>query len=79
MKLWILEPLNDMSGPWLPWYDKAFGFVVCASDEARARQLASESAGAEKSRAWLDTELSTCVPLEPTEEPCVIMCDFHSA
>lgn len=37
MRLWELRPIDKDSGPWEPWYDKAFGFVVRADTEAQAR------------------------------------------
>lgn len=47
MTLWVLEPvtqLPDGDDPWEPWYDKCFGFVICADTEARARAIADENA-----------------------------------
>lgn len=36
IKLWILEPVEDLEGkedPWDPWFDKAVGFIVRAATE----------------------------------------------
>jgi len=79
MKLWLLRPIDPHNGPWEPWYDKSFGFVVEADTEARARQIASLDAGDEKASSWLDVELTTCVELKPSGRDGVIMRDFASA
>lgn len=82
MKLWILEPQDDLpkgSDPWRGSYDMAFGFVVCASDEVAARQMASEQAGDEGKSTWLDSNLSKCVELTASAElEGVIMRDFNA-
>jgi len=83
MKLWILRPIHTKGDdPWNPWYDKSFGFVVVASSEIRARQLAHGDAGDENMAApspWLDPKYSTCIELVPGNEEEIIMCDFASA
>lgn len=82
MKLWLLEPQDDLpkeSDPWRGSYDMAFGFVICASDEAQARQLASEQAGDEGKATWLDPTFSKCVELTAaTSSEGVIMRDFNA-
>lgn len=93
-KLWILRPVKFLSksdNPWAPWYDKAFGFVVCAPTEEDARKLAHSEAGDEndgsflgkqtaKTKApWLDSKYSTCLPLEAGDKAQVVMRDFASA
>lgn len=66
LPLWLLRPrVKDYTGdpdpewegkrgtdPWEPWYDKAFGFVVAAPDEALARRLANEDAGDENREGY---------------------------
>ena len=91
MKLWILKPINPNAGNWDPWYDKTFGFVVCAPDEAAARALAHADAGDENrgeflgektslsTTPWLDAALSTCIELVAGSEARVVMYDHHSA
>lgn len=79
MRLWELRPIDKDSGPWEPWYDKAFGFVVRADTEAQARLLASAQAGDEKAAAWLDASLSRCEELTDDGEASVVMQDFASA
>ena len=82
MKLWILLPLDEDSGPWRPWYDKAFGFVVQAETAEEARQLASESAGDETrvhETVWLDPLYTRCEELLPSGKASIIMRDFHAA
>jgi hypothetical protein len=78
-KLWILRPIRDKEGLWKPWYDKAFGFIVCAQDVSEARKLASREHGDEGKDAWIKSEFSTCEELKPTEVSKVIMRDFASA
>ena len=47
-KIWLLKPLDMSKGSlWDPWFDKAFGFVVCAPDEKTARILAQAEHGEE--------------------------------
>jgi hypothetical protein len=81
MKLWLLRPIEGLeNNPWEPWYDKAFGFVVRAETEERAREIANESGGDEKPKnAWLDSTLSTCNELLPDGEEGLIIEDFHAA
>jgi hypothetical protein len=89
-----LRPLSGLpkgDDPWNLWYDKAFGFVVCAETEVAARQLADENAGDENrteflgrkisdtEHPWLDAKYSTCTLLEPTGNPRIILKDFASA
>lgn len=61
-KIWLLVPCTD-EGPWEPWYDRCFGFVIRAETEEQARHIASEDAGKEGEDAWLDAALSVCYEL----------------
>jgi hypothetical protein len=79
MKLWLLRPVNEALEPWMPWYDRMFGFVVRASDEPRARLLASSKAGDEGPEAWLSPAHSTCVELRPDGQEAIVMEDYNSA
>lgn len=88
MKLWLLRPLDAESGPWNPWYDKAFGFVVRADTEADARALAAKDAGDEADgedfeplpvNPWQDPALASCVELAHEGDAGVIIMDFKSA
>lgn len=94
MKLWILAPVDGLSGtdnPWKPWYDKSFGFVVRAESEDDARKLAHSKAGDENrgefmgqsiartKTPWLDPKYSTCVELSADGAAEVVMQDFHAA
>ena len=50
-KIWLLRPakgLDPDDNPWVPWYDKAFGFVVVACTEQEARKFANDNGGDEK-------------------------------
>lgn len=90
--LWLLKPRDDIEGkdPWNPWYDKAFGFVVSARDEAEARQIANAHGGDEVGpvrnnvyrtggNPWLDERFSTCERLVAPNEATVIMRDYARA
>lgn len=93
MRLWLLRPNDCLIGdnPWEPWYDKAFGFVVRAETEQRARELAHAQGGdesrgtflgrktAETNTPWLDEKYSSCEPLADDGDEGVVMMDFHSA
>lgn len=82
LKLWILHPLDDLpedTNPWRPWYDRTFGFVICALSEDDARALAGADAGAEGDDAWTNPTLSTCEELTADDEPGVVMRDFARA
>lgn len=81
-RMWLLRPRVD----WEPWFDKSFGFVVCAKSEERARELAEAGAGDESRHygdapryVWKDASVTSCVELRAglTEE--VVMRDFASA
>lgn len=83
MKLYLLRPATNIlkNSPWDPWYNKAFGFVVCADNETDARMLATAQAGDEvhyNPTAWTDPRLSTCVELTADSPAGVIARDFHA-
>ena len=92
--LWLLRPvmeLPDSDNPWLPCYDKCFGFVVRAETEEKARTLAHRNGGDENrgefggkqvsdtTTPWLDSQYSTCEKLEESGVSEVIISDFRSA
>lgn len=85
MKLWLLRPVTDKSkkgDPWDPWYDKAFGFVVRAETEEKARRIADDNAGDENYDAkhpWLSSRYSICEELSSEGKEDLIMKDFASA
>lgn len=78
MKLWLLRPVSEESAPWEPWFDRAFGFVICAGDEQAARSMAASDAGDEGPEAWTNAALSTCIELAAGEEG-IVMRDFAAA
>ena len=81
MKLWILTP-NVSGGPWKPWYDKAFGFVVRAETDEDARSMAQADGGDETRNgvpAWTDSKLSSCEEISAYGSREVVMRDFRSA
>ena len=87
MRIYILKARENLSpNPWSPWYDKAFGFVVCAKNEKEARKLAQKDGGCETSDrkykdfpAWTDNKYSTCEELIPVNESKIIIKDFAAA
>lgn len=90
MKLWLLKPKDDNYVAWNPWYDKAFGFVVRAETEERARQLANDKGGDEVGKIsnttyrtggdpWLDPKQSTCEELTTDGDEEVVLEDYASA
>lgn len=83
LRLWLLQPTRTDKGNshrfWTPWYDKAFGFVVRAANEADARILAATEHGDEGEYAWLDATASTCVELTANGMEEVVLRDFSRA
>ena len=83
MKLWLLRPITKKKGgPWDPWYDKSFGFVVRAETEEKAREIADENAGDEnhdEKHPWLNSYYSVCEELLKKGKEEIIMKDFASA
>jgi hypothetical protein len=82
MRLWLLSPreiAEKADDPWEPWFDKNFGMVVRAPDEATARTLARKAAWGEGADAWSDPALSSCVELTANGEAGVIMTDVWRA
>ena len=88
MKLFELRPvenLPDNDNPWIPWYDKCFGFIIRADSEIEARIIANENAGdengwvSENKTYWKQSKYSTCIELKPVGESEMIMMDFHYA
>jgi len=79
MKLWVLRPVNEETAPWMPWFDRMFGFVIRAKSESAARKLAAEQAGDEGPEAWLSPESASCTELQTDGEATVIMQDYNPA
>ena len=93
MKLWILkskDPPEGKEDPWVPWYNKAFGFVIRAKTEKQARKLANDNGGSETGEIshviyrtggdpWLDPEFSSCEELQSKGKSEVIMKNYKSA
>lgn len=77
-KLYILRPVKD-DELWYPWYDKSFGFIVCAESPKQARLLASTKCGEEGEEAWLDAAHSICSQLKPSKKTGIVMQDFAAA
>lgn len=83
MKLWLLRPITKKKGgPWDPWYDKSFGFVIRAETEEKAREIADDNAGDENhddNHPWLKTRYASCTELLSNGEEELIIRDFSSA
>lgn len=94
MKLWLLqakEGLPNGDNPWVPWYNKSFGYVVRADTEEEARNIAHENAGdenrgefkqretAKTNQPWEDPKYSDCVELTADGERGLVLTDFHAA
>ena len=95
MKLYILRPINPDtdSSPWVPWYEKAFGFVVRAESEEAAREIADAYAGDENTRwvnysnktalesihPWLSSKDSSCDVLANEGPKGLVVRDFARA
>ena len=91
-KIWLLKPkgfLADADNPWIPWYNKVFGFVISAETEEMARGIADNDAGLEnwissmqpdkRRHPWLNKKYSTCVYLTDRYKPGVIIKDYREA
>ena len=86
MKIWILRPVKTLrreESPWEPWFDKAFGFIVCDKTEEAARKQAHAEGGDEnyfnEDQPWLDSRYTSCVELAASDKPYLIMKDFAAA
>jgi hypothetical protein len=82
MKIWLLTPAATADpAVWKPWFDKAFGFVVQADTEERARELASKEHGDEGAAAWTQPWNSKCLAIGEALEAkeCVVLRDFAAA
>jgi hypothetical protein len=78
-KLWLLQPVDDNSAPWLSFHNCMFGFVVRALHEDEARTLSAKQAGDEGPDAWLSSRLSTCVELKDDGHSKVILEAYNRA
>ena len=77
MRLWILRPGDDSLPPWIPYYNRVYGFVVRARSEDTARSLAASKCGDEGPDAWLSSRSSTCVELRADGQEEVSMEDSN--
>lgn len=79
-KLYILKNKQGIEdGPWEPWYDKTFGFVVRAKNTNEARKIAAENAADEGANAWELSKYSTCKELSVKGKSEMIITDHASA
>ena len=81
-EIFVLRPItgDEKVGPWHPWYDKIFGFVICASTQSEARAMAAAKCGAEGAAVWLDPRMTTCTNIDNMrDETRIIMRDCWSA
>jgi hypothetical protein len=77
-KLFLLRP-NEGHEAWNPWYDKCFGMVIRAENEALARSIASApiNHGDEGDHVWLDHDAVTCTELTNVGPIGLIIQDYH--
>ena len=97
-RLWLLRPhaevLPRKSHPWRPWFDKLFGIVVRADNEAQARALAQSGAGTEglgiyrglgcsdeaiAAGVWLDSAYTGCDELDAVGPVGIVLADRRAA
>jgi hypothetical protein len=90
MKLYLLLPVGGRF-EWIPWYDKAFGFVIRAATESEARRIAQADAGDEVRSGVAFAEEDVGVWTDPRKTSCeelahgagglegVLLRDFRSA
>jgi hypothetical protein len=90
MKLWVLKgnlkenkALTGIADPWYGMYDKAYGFVVRAETESKARMIAHKNGGGENKHIknvnpWLDRSLSSCKELTTEGDSEMIIQDYLS-
>lgn len=79
MKLYKIEarcdlPCND--NPWIPWYDKTFGYIIRAVSEEAARTIAHEDDG---EMPWKDDRYSLCTEITPKGKAEILLEDHHAA
>ena len=81
LMLFLLRPIEDWEPhvDLMPWTDSfcACGFVVRASGELHARQIASEQAGDEGRDVWLDHTKTRCEAIDPNGQPEILCSDFR--
>jgi hypothetical protein len=89
MKLFKLTPRHDSlwwcqdgKDPWHPHHDRAFGFVVRATDADEARWQAHQAGGDENTaldgvQPWLDDNYSRCEELHADGHPEVVLVNFR--
>lgn len=78
LKLWKLE-VNNLDD--IPNYDVCDSFVICASFEDKAREIAADNCGDEGKKVWLDNTLSkieliadtTCIKVAK-----LVVCSFNA-
>jgi len=56
-------------------YDEYSGFAVIASSEDQAREIVNKKIGISK---WLDPSQVTCVEVDPSGEPSIVLDDFNA-
>lgn len=86
-KIWLLTPNNKpfKLDPWWRVWDRAFGFVVSAESEEKARLIADSGAGFENTtlegndiKPWLNAHYTSCVELLPGHREGMVIRDFNN-
>ena len=76
-KIWYLEAINTDLEPWAKTYSTVTTMVVCAEDEAGARQWAKKGAGDEGDDVWLYPAMTTCREMGGDWEEGFVLSDYR--
>lgn len=72
MSLWLLQRKGHVG------YDEAEGFVIRASNEVRAREIARHNAGDEDGEIWLRKSKVTCTRIAARGKGGVVLKAFNA-
>lgn len=58
-------------------YDVVNSFIICATSQDEARQIAAQKHADEGADTWLSAKYSTCTTIDPDryDESCIILTD----
>ena len=70
-KLWVLH-----ASVW-GGYDSFDSFIIAATTEAQARNIATENC-AEEGPIWCDPTKASCEELRVPKEPCIVLSSFNA-
>lgn len=75
MKIWLLKRVENNRAP---VYDCNDGFVIRATSEGEAREIAAAQRGDEGAAVWRTAEGSSCEELVADGDSGIILRDFHA-